>query len=522
MKKAYSYIRYSSGKQSTGTSERQQKKAIDRWLKNNPGYTLDTELKDLGVSSFKGRNLDKGALSHFLKAVEDGLVEEGSVLLASRLDRLSRLSARKTLNILGDILEAGIDIVLVDEGQRLTKENADDIDQLMMVILKSFLAHSESVKKSERCGAAWDDKRDRLKSSGEKLTSQVPMWLIAKSEKNGRHVKVTGFKQDAAKVAVVKKIFQHVAAGNSLNETLQWLHKNQVAPLSTGRRKGSTNWTRSSLSRLLRGRQVLGELTPAKSAPILEYYPRIIDEEIFDKVQFILDANKTKRGSFKSSNRNLFTGFIFSGNDDCELHHYHGRLYSKKHRLKQPGATSLSILYEAVEEVVLAGLSELDFVPSPSSKKPAKELRRRVLVDKLELLEQKLERADAVTLDYVLAEIGKTKTKLDALNNEVAQEPPKRLNRRDYTDRHSLRLAVMTMVQKITLTLSKRGMNTVAYGAMTMVDNSVRELFIQPYLAKEAKPLEKQLIEVGPNNDRLLAICRFGVCGFPIGDGRSL
>jgi hypothetical protein len=73
----------------------------------------------------------------------------------------------------------------------------------------------------------------------------------------------------------------------------------------------------------------------------------------------------------------------------------------------------------------------------------------------------------------------------------------------------------MTMVGQITLTLSKRGMNTVAYGSMEMVDGSIRELFIQPFLAKEAKPLEKQMIEVGPNDDRLLAICRYGVCGFP-------
>ena len=488
MRKAYSYIRYSTGKQKTGTSERQQKKAIDRWLKDNPGYTLDTELKDLGVSSFKGRNLDKGALSHFLKAIEDGLVDEGSVLLASRLDRLSRLKPRKTLDVLGDILEAGVDIVLVDENERLTKENADDIDKLMTTLMRSYLAHEESKKKSERCGEAWSDKRDRLKESGEKLTTQIPMWLTAKSKKEGRHVKVEGFSIDKEKANVVKRIFKHVAEGNSLNATLKWLHDNNIKPLSQGKRKNSTKtWGRSSLSRLLKGRQVLGELTPANSTPITDYYPRIIDEETFDRVQFVLQENKTKRGSGKSSNRNLFSGFIFSANDNCELYHYHGRLVSKNHRNKVPGSTKFAVSYEAVEEVVLMALAELEFVPAPNSKRASKPQRRRVLIDKIDALQNEMERADASSVSFIAKALSDTQAKLDALNNEVAQEAPKRLNRRDYTDRHSLRLAVMTMVRKITLELSKDGQFTQASGVMEMVDGQKWHMTVAPHIYNKNK-----------------------------------
>ncbi|TKE91828.1 recombinase family protein, partial [Vibrio kanaloae] len=89
MKKAYSYIRYSSPQQASGDSYRRQLAATQAYCDAN-GYELDTELsiyKELGVSGFKG---DQEHLKQFINDCETGKVKKGSLLVVENLDRLSR------------------------------------------------------------------------------------------------------------------------------------------------------------------------------------------------------------------------------------------------------------------------------------------------------------------------------------------------------------------------------------------------------------------------------------------------
>ena len=61
--KAYSYLRFSTPEQSKGDSLRRQTALADEYAKRH-GLTLDTELnlRDLGVSAFRGDNVAVGAL----------------------------------------------------------------------------------------------------------------------------------------------------------------------------------------------------------------------------------------------------------------------------------------------------------------------------------------------------------------------------------------------------------------------------------------------------------------------------
>ena len=74
MPTAYSYLRFSSTIQERGGSIARQIDERDRWLKQNPNYVLDTtiSLKDLGVSAFRGRNLNPayGDLGKFIDLCE--------------------------------------------------------------------------------------------------------------------------------------------------------------------------------------------------------------------------------------------------------------------------------------------------------------------------------------------------------------------------------------------------------------------------------------------------------------------
>ena len=69
--RAYSYVRFSTPSQAAGASlQRQAERAAKYALEH--GLTLDTELnmKDLGVSAFRGKNARTGALGGFLEAVQ--------------------------------------------------------------------------------------------------------------------------------------------------------------------------------------------------------------------------------------------------------------------------------------------------------------------------------------------------------------------------------------------------------------------------------------------------------------------
>jgi DNA invertase Pin-like site-specific DNA recombinase len=101
------------------------------------------------VSAFHGRNVEVGA---FLRAVEDGRVPRRSYLLVKSLDRVSRQTARKAANVLGDIVDAGIVVIDMEDGAREYNKDILDSDPFafVMVVLRFVRAHQESAMKGTR------------------------------------------------------------------------------------------------------------------------------------------------------------------------------------------------------------------------------------------------------------------------------------------------------------------------------------------------------------------------------------
>ncbi|MGK8542885.1 recombinase family protein [Enterobacter cloacae] len=86
--KLYSYVRWSSEKQSSGTSfERQTSRAKSFALEHDLEYV---EIKDAGISAFKGQNTTQGKLGVFITQVEKGVIPKDSWLYVENLDRLTR------------------------------------------------------------------------------------------------------------------------------------------------------------------------------------------------------------------------------------------------------------------------------------------------------------------------------------------------------------------------------------------------------------------------------------------------
>src|SRR5262245_16854443 len=124
MRRAFSYIRFSTPEQLAGDSLRRQTSLTADYCQRNKLLLDDSlNLRDLGVSAFRGANADTGALSGFLQAVQAGRVPPGSVLIVENLDRLTRDEVGRALSLFISILDAGIHIVTLKPEVEYTKKS---------------------------------------------------------------------------------------------------------------------------------------------------------------------------------------------------------------------------------------------------------------------------------------------------------------------------------------------------------------------------------------------------------------
>ena len=108
-KKCYSYIRWSSDKQSGGSTLARQLKTAHE-IADEQDLEL-VEMIDSGISAFKGKNAKDGELGRFIDAVENKLIPKDSWLVVENLDRLSREAILSAQRLFTTLLELGITVV---------------------------------------------------------------------------------------------------------------------------------------------------------------------------------------------------------------------------------------------------------------------------------------------------------------------------------------------------------------------------------------------------------------------------
>jgi DNA invertase Pin-like site-specific DNA recombinase len=176
--KAFSYIRFSSPAQSGGDSVRRQSKAARAYCSSH-NLLLDEELtfQDFGVSAFRGRNVDEGALGAFLNAIKAGKIPKGSFLLVESLDRLSRQAPWVAAKTMDSIVREGLTVVDLMDGGRAynSKTLTDDTMEFLMMVVRFMRAHEESSRKSQRVSDAWAQKRASAHILP--MTKTCPAWL---------------------------------------------------------------------------------------------------------------------------------------------------------------------------------------------------------------------------------------------------------------------------------------------------------------------------------------------------------
>lgn len=312
MATAYSYIRFSTLEQSKGDSHRRQLELSERYCEQN-GLALDTSLNllDLGVSAFRGHNAASGQLGLFLQAAETGRVKPGSYLLIESLDRLSRSEILTALNLFTRILDHGVVIVTLVDQKVYTRESVNNLPDLMYSLLIMSRAHEESLTKSKRVAAAWDNKRKTAQAKV--LTQRIPAWLRVR---DGRIEPIP------ERVELVQRIFTMSLNGAGHLYIAKTFNQEGIKPWGDGihQSRQAKGWYASYIAKILSNRAVTGEYTPHKlinkkrvaCEPVAGYYPEVIDEATFHRVRHAHYERK-KTGGPVGEHANLLSGLLSCG-----------------------------------------------------------------------------------------------------------------------------------------------------------------------------------------------------------------
>lgn len=307
--KAYSYIRFSTDKQMLGDSLRRQLSMARQWAIER-GLELDEQTyRDLGVSGYDRSN-ETAALGAFLLAAESGMVAPGSYLLVENLDRLSRAGVIPTIDIIQKMVNADISVVLLsDNGRVIDKESINDTTSIMMAVIYAARAHDESRQKSRRIRAARKERRQSLYDNPGTtiMTSVCPSWLVVNADKSG-------FDIVPDKVKSVRKVFELTVQGMG-NVVISRIANNEGWPVPGY----AETWHQSLVSKIIKNRAVMGEYQPFEEQngsrvpvgePIPDYYPRVIEEEVFLRAQAAKARKESLPKRRDNAYRNLFFGVL--------------------------------------------------------------------------------------------------------------------------------------------------------------------------------------------------------------------
>lgn len=317
MRRAYSYSRFSSVRQMDGDSKRRQLETAKAACERH-GWILDDALMlDAGVSGWTGANMAPGAeLYEFIQRLRNGQIESGSVLIIEALDRLTRNDISYAIEYFTTIINTGCDIYVAMDDKLLSKDLINqNIHELYIIISLLIAGNLDSANKADRLHKMWKEKRRVAREDGKPLGRKVPMWI--KLSDDGKEFEI---KEEPAKL--IRLIFDLYAGGIGTTSMARWLNNNGYSE-----RYGL--FTAERLFEMLKKSTVIGTLThritgklkdaaqQAKLVPepveIPDYYPPIIDLELWNQVQWLIKSRNKAPGPKGKAHSNLFSGLVICG-----------------------------------------------------------------------------------------------------------------------------------------------------------------------------------------------------------------
>jgi DNA invertase Pin-like site-specific DNA recombinase len=288
MPKAISYVRFSSMRQTSGSSVERQEGLIAGWLDRNPEYSRsDLCFKDLAKSGYHGEHTrEGGGFAKLLAAIEAGAIEAGDVVLVEAIDRVGRQPTFKTLTkVLLPILEAGVKIITLDGGEQVYTEASGDGPEMFMLVAKIQAAYQYSAVLSRRVAESYTLRRNKAKA-GVMPKRLNPVWLTPEGV----------VRENVA--PWIKTAFELYVSGVGKATIAKRMRESGVPELAKCSGPTVEGW--------LRNKAAIGKWETRIDTPdhdvIDDVFPAVIDQALFYKAQLHAERVKTERPVKTASN----------------------------------------------------------------------------------------------------------------------------------------------------------------------------------------------------------------------------
>jgi len=276
----YVYLRFSSDGQADGNSFDRQREKANKSLEtlNLPSSTTVKWIEDPGLSAFTGLHLQSGELGRFMRAVRGGEIKSG-LFLCESVSRASRQGSLVLLNMLSAMLDAGMWVKFMDQTEPFNRHNMPAFLGTQLSIYAD-IAYEESRIKRDYSKANWEKRRTAARVSKTPFTSECPNWL-----------KVVDGKYEIIeeRAASIREIYALAKDGWGISRLVGHANANKFP--APGKQE---TWHLSLIKRVLTNRAVIGEFQPQQhidrkrvplGEPIRDYYPVIVDPDLFHTVQ---------------------------------------------------------------------------------------------------------------------------------------------------------------------------------------------------------------------------------------------
>lgn len=330
--KTHLYNRISSGRQNTGDGLARQSESVEvlDFLKKHRLEVVERMVYT--GSSFAGKNFDnETVLGKFIGDVKAGRISVPVCLCFENWDRFGRDVEWKNAKRFLDLIHVGVSIGVVSMDividQKVLAENSSI---LQLVVNDIQRARKESERKSGFAVRNLVVKVNRAKH-GEKIYfgGQSPRWITG--------VKDGQFILDADMVATIKRMFNLYDGGKSCIAIAKILNEEKHQRFGLSRKiqsnkKTKAFWYNTTVRNIITNKSLVGwcKINDFES---YDYYPKVIDATLFNRVQRRVERNATNRGGVQTSGlvTNLFRGLTWCscGADvGTRYHKVDGKYYS--------------------------------------------------------------------------------------------------------------------------------------------------------------------------------------------------
>ena len=273
------YARYSSHSQTEQSIEVQLSTCYD-YARNN-GYTVIAEYIDRAQSG------TSDSREQFQQMIADSDKKHFQFVLVYQLDRFTR-NRFDSATYKAKLKKNSIHVIYA-------RENIiDDVSGILIEGVLESMAEYYSAELSQKIRRGMNLNAEKCLSTG----SNPGLGFKVDEERR--------FQIDTETAPIIKQIFEMYAEGKTVTEINKYLNDRQ------NKTSKGKEFNKNSLHRMLRNKRYIGTYI-YKDKEVPNGMPRILDDELFERVQGILDRNKKAPARSRGTEEYLLTTKLFCG-----------------------------------------------------------------------------------------------------------------------------------------------------------------------------------------------------------------